>query len=526
MSLTYWLIMPKVAQSYLNRSHLVVQDVRLTAPLSDSITLHATCALDSLAPYTVTLHRSKLDIIYNSQPIGYVESPEIKSTGSSRLLFDLNTTMHITNATHFDEFVYAVFSQDEAAWTLKGKVSATAHVAGINFPFSGLSFTKQQIVPGFHGMRQLHVVRFDVAIANVSDVFVTVNVSSPSDTYVSALPVGRLSFDLSYDGAYLSTFSSQGDANLRAYSDNTILFDGIVRPDHCSCSTQHSNLRFVPRPLRPLLPLQPPAGPAKDQAKGGSGSRYLDDDNGMCCSVAVEKMLSNYLMGNVSLVTVKGSTHNIRPDPDPAHAGRSVNPTPASSLPVYAPALTRLAVPVPLANGYVRMALQATMFFDPSVWERIITTGELVVPTALVIHNPFGADVTVSAINLTASFNGTMIATSVTNKDFDGNPLHVVVPALSQMWTTKVPIKCQKFENTEQFLRFLEAFRQALVDGIVLLDLEGYITLSVGNLLLTPYYSMPGLPVCPHWNTTTCDQAANHTQHTSSHTLSQPIRLF
>jgi len=199
----------------------------------------------------------------------------------------------------------------------------------------------------------------------------------------------------------------------------------------------------------------------------------------------LNEMISQYLLGESFVLKAYGLT---------------------TSVALYQPTLGNLGLDAFVHQPRIDLGWQVAMHLEPIVtfkyWN---VTHQLMVPTAVKFHNPFSADIYITGIDLYVTYNRTECGFSQTSIDANNTALHILVPGNSTSWSVTVPVRMDF--RSGHVKELAKAILTEMKDGYVLLGLYGFVNITVGNLMLRPYYYQPeDIPTCFYGFGKLCEQ--------------------
>jgi Protein of unknown function (DUF3712) len=442
----WYVFIPYQVQSIVDRSTLEFTSTSLLSPTGDDAQFESHGYMTNAARYNVHMHAATLQLQYIGEYCN-VTNHQVCDVGSIQAIpFDINGA-----------------DTSSPVIAMKGKLHVT-HTAGFNALGNSLSHSKYTTwhlkgrvtltihafglhitVPHITLDKSIHMRAFD-GLKNVTMNVFEVNMTPSNELGVSILTSVR--------NPSVVAMLPMGRLSFDMYYDDVLL--GTLSMPSTNLTQGENEFAFSG-----IL------HPAKLSA--------------------LDAVMTNYLTGQSTYLVAHGASHG------------------SSSIPLYAPIFSNLSLTTslrPVAHG---LAVQATIDLTWEILWDFILYDVVVLPTQLLMHNPFNASVHFEKLHLDVVYNDTVVATSYTDTGSDGKPLHFNLPGNATVWGEPLPVTLDS-RNRTNFKEAMIAMLKSALDGIVLLGIQGTMDAMVGTLPIhSGYYQPIEVPTCTSTNKTLCD---------------------
>ncbi|ORY48429.1 hypothetical protein BCR33DRAFT_847843 [Rhizoclosmatium globosum] len=228
--LVIFVAVPKIAQSSIDGSNLVLANSSITNPTTSSFQIASTGSVSgagSLAatlnfPDPVTVSWTNRDSAAADLPLGTLALSSINVGSDGTGSVSLNTLFTITSSDNMAKFASHMMHNATFSWRLAGNAQAQAMGLTVN----GLSINKVVTLSGFNGLQKVTVLGFDASHGDGDNVNTTVTTDIQNPSQIT-MEMGQLFFDFSLGTA--SGSMSAKNITIKQGS-NKISMAGVLTP--------------------------------------------------------------------------------------------------------------------------------------------------------------------------------------------------------------------------------------------------------------------------------------------------------
>jgi hypothetical protein len=141
----------------------------------------------------------------------------------------------------------------------------------------------------------------------------------------------------------------------------------------------------------------------------------------------VDELIGRYLSGQASQLYARGAPGNQ-----------------SSSYPLFQRFLSNLTLPGVLQGPARSIGREVLLHVDLQIIiDYILSNGSIEVPTQVLFHNPFNAQVAITGVGAYVNYHAISVGYSFTHRTSAYKPLHIIVPANSTVMSPEVPVTCK-----------------------------------------------------------------------------------
>ncbi|KAG0302815.1 hypothetical protein BGZ98_007205 [Dissophora globulifera] len=221
-----FVILPKVAQSIINKSSMSFNSIQITNPTNASLQMAMNGALGNTGPFSATIKFTQpIEVFYNDVLLGSMSLPDTKASGGhGDLVADAEFT--INDQAAFGSFSADMMNNDKFTWVLKSKVTIVA----LGRTVSNLDLNKNLEVLGMGGFPNVKILKFDLpsdaAPGQGINLVIDTEMNNPSPI---GMTLGTLVLDIGYNGTQLGQVKATG-ASIMGASSSVLNLTGTMVP--------------------------------------------------------------------------------------------------------------------------------------------------------------------------------------------------------------------------------------------------------------------------------------------------------
>ncbi|KAG0006468.1 hypothetical protein BGZ65_007614 [Modicella reniformis] len=222
-----FVILPKIAQSIINKSGMSFQSIQISNPTETGMTMGMMGALTDTGPFSATIKFPEpIEVYYNDVLLGTMNLPDTKASGGKGDLTVPEAPFTINDVTAFGSFSADMMNNEKFTWVLKSKVTIVA----LGRTVSNLDLNKKLEVLGMNAFPSVKILRFDLpsdaAPGQGINLSIDTELTNPSPIGVS---LGTLVLDISFNGTILGQVKATG-ANLLGGGSSILNLTGTMVP--------------------------------------------------------------------------------------------------------------------------------------------------------------------------------------------------------------------------------------------------------------------------------------------------------
>ncbi|KAF9417140.1 hypothetical protein BGZ94_010027 [Podila epigama] len=220
-------ILPKVAQSIVNKSTLQFTNIAITEPTNNTMVMSMEGTLGDAGPFHATVsYPETIKVYYEGTLLGEMDPlPETKASGGS------GTIVGSSKFTISDEPAFAAFSKkmlgDESfTWNLQ----STVEIRAMGRTIKALTLNKDIHLLGMNGFPQVEILKFDLPsdAPNGAGINLAIDTAMHNPSPIG-VTLGTVVLDISYQNIRLGQVRASG-ASLQGQSQSILNLTGIMEP--------------------------------------------------------------------------------------------------------------------------------------------------------------------------------------------------------------------------------------------------------------------------------------------------------
>ncbi|KAF9981330.1 hypothetical protein BGZ75_007419 [Mortierella antarctica] len=224
--LALFVILPKVAQSIINKSNMEFSSIQITEPTNTSMVMAMDGSLTDTGPFSATIKFPEpIEVYYNEILLGSMNLPDTKASGGKGSLL-ASARFTVADEKSFGSFSADMMNNAQFTWTLKSKVTIVA----LGRTVSNLDLNKNLVVAGMGGFPNVRILKFDLpsdaAPGQGINLVIDTALNNPSPIGVQ---LGTIVLDIAYNGTQLGQVKASG-ASLLGQSESILNLTGIMVP--------------------------------------------------------------------------------------------------------------------------------------------------------------------------------------------------------------------------------------------------------------------------------------------------------
>ncbi|KAI1315894.1 hypothetical protein EDD11_000208 [Mortierella claussenii] len=222
-----FVILPKVAQSIINKSSMSFKSIQISNPTNTSLNMAMDGTLSDTGPFSATIKFPEpIQVFYNDQLLGSMSLPDTKASGGSGALAVDSAPFNINDEAAFGAFSADMMNNDNFKWVLKSKVTIVA----LGRTVKDLNLEKELVLLGMGGFPGVQILRFDLpsdaAPGQGINLAIDTAMNNPSPIGVS---LGTIVLDIGYNGTQLGQVKATG-ASLMGGQQSILNLTGTMFP--------------------------------------------------------------------------------------------------------------------------------------------------------------------------------------------------------------------------------------------------------------------------------------------------------
>ncbi|GJJ75771.1 hypothetical protein EMPS_08129 [Entomortierella parvispora] len=221
-----FVILPKIAQTILNKSSMSFNSIQITNPTNSSMTMAMDGKLGNTGPFSATIvFPQPIDVYYNDTLLGSMMLPDTKVSGGSGSLI-AGSSFSINDQAAFGAFSADMMNNAEFTWVLKSQITLKALGRTVN----NLSLNKALVVKGMGGFPDVKILKFDLpsdaAPGQGINLVIDTQMNNPSPIGVT---LGTLVLDIAFNGTQLGQVTAT-DASITGGAPSILNLTGTMVP--------------------------------------------------------------------------------------------------------------------------------------------------------------------------------------------------------------------------------------------------------------------------------------------------------
>ncbi|KAF9164889.1 hypothetical protein BGX21_011130 [Mortierella sp. AD011] len=226
--LALYVIMPKIAQSLINKSSINLSQIDITNPGATSMDLVMQGNLEHTGPFhTDITFPDPISVTWNGIELGTTEIPGTTVASGGHGTLSAQSSFAITNATAFSEFSAYMLNADSFVWHLEGKLDIKA----LSHKVKGLTLSKDITVSAFNGLTGITIQKFSLPGDDPDGKGILINidtvVTNPSSIQIY---MGSLTLAISYKDTLMGYVTSSNLTMMRG--EQTLSMTGYLIPQN------------------------------------------------------------------------------------------------------------------------------------------------------------------------------------------------------------------------------------------------------------------------------------------------------
>lgn len=223
---TLFILIPVLAQSFLDKSTLTFLDVSITEPQNKSFLLHGVGFIDKKLPIPAYIVDTVLSFNYLNETVGNISihNSKLQSVSGGSTL-EITTNFEILNYTLFSEFSRDMIREELLIWNLKGL--AYIKILGMKYK---LKMDKDIKINGLNSFPNITMKSYDMTRSNATHIFLDITVDINNPSVISLSPVGNLRMDIYYKDSLVGEASFHNVSFFKG--SNIIDMKGMCLPEN------------------------------------------------------------------------------------------------------------------------------------------------------------------------------------------------------------------------------------------------------------------------------------------------------
>ncbi|KAF9995184.1 hypothetical protein BGZ79_011136 [Entomortierella chlamydospora] len=226
--LALYVIMPKIAQSLINKSSINLSQIDITNPGATSMDLVMQGNMEHTGPFhTDITFPEPISVTWNGIELGTTEIPGTTVASGGHGTLNAQSSFTITNATAFSEFSAYMLNADSFVWHLEGKLDIKA----LSHKVKGLTLSKDITVSAFNGLTGITIQKFSLPGDDPDGKGILINidtvVTNPSSIQIY---MGSLTLAISYKDTLMGYVTSSNLTMMRG--EQTLSMTGYLIPQN------------------------------------------------------------------------------------------------------------------------------------------------------------------------------------------------------------------------------------------------------------------------------------------------------
>lgn len=206
-------------------------NLTITDPHDTWFMTHALGVISNAGPFSGTLQPASFSVSYNGTRFGSLAMPAISVIGNQDSPVDVEAKFTVLDAAVFAAMTKDLINSASITWVVEASVTLNA----LGLQFDAIEFSKELVIPAADGLRQVTLLQFDLSQSTDTEVIVDLEVAVQNPSIVSILPLGDLTFELYYEGAYVGMLVSW-NASL-AQGANRLRMAGQLAPHNMTVAS-------------------------------------------------------------------------------------------------------------------------------------------------------------------------------------------------------------------------------------------------------------------------------------------------
>jgi len=233
---------PHMASKALADSSVTFKTVDILEAEKDSFRMIATGEFTNInipLGMDATANQMPVDVIFNNTKFGTTTFAETHIKSGVANPFNIDSRFTITDWDTWERCGKALALLPMLEWKVKGSASVSVKTMGMPVTFSDLAFSKDVLVKGFDGLKDVKILDFSMGHSTKDYVLVDVvaNVSNPSFTKID--PVGDLFFNMAYKDVFMGTVTTNATVINRGFS--ILKMKGSFSPGKDELAVKYTN---------------------------------------------------------------------------------------------------------------------------------------------------------------------------------------------------------------------------------------------------------------------------------------------
>ncbi|KAF9544267.1 hypothetical protein EC957_012230 [Mortierella hygrophila] len=221
-----FVILPKVAQSIINKTNMGFQSIQISNPTNTSMTMSMNGELSDTGPFSAKIKfPDPIEVYYGETLLGSMNLPDTKASGGRGDLI-ADATFSIADEAAFGSFSADMMSNEKFIWKLKSTVTIVA----LGRTVSNLKLDKDLEVLGMGGFPDVRILKFDLpsdaAPGQGINLVIDTAMNNPSPIGVT---LGTIVLDIGFNGTALGQVRATG-ASLLGNSQSILNLTGTMVP--------------------------------------------------------------------------------------------------------------------------------------------------------------------------------------------------------------------------------------------------------------------------------------------------------
>jgi len=207
LPVTFFVIVPAVAQSAINGSKMVITSTKITAPNEDGFTMKMSATVTDTGPFDATIEFSEpVKIIADGEVLGEITMPPMVSKAGVGATVDASAPFKVVNKKAFGAFAKKMMTSESFVWQMDGK----ANVKAMGLTLSGIKVVKDLPLKGMNNFPKVEILSFDLPSNHPSGGIMLKVQNALENPSPIAMEVGDMYFDMVYNNTKVGEVIATG----------------------------------------------------------------------------------------------------------------------------------------------------------------------------------------------------------------------------------------------------------------------------------------------------------------------------